>query len=80
MSRWNTRERNDHRTLSLGRAVSNITLNLTEDALQALETRPIQRDRMLAIPAQAVPPSESAQLHSGALRRVVYECYFKHML
>jgi hypothetical protein len=49
-----------------------MALDLTEDALQALETRPIQRDRMLAIPAQAVSPSERAQFHAGALRRVVY--------
>jgi hypothetical protein len=57
-----------------------MAFELTKDALQALETRPIQRDCMLAIPAQAVSPSESAQLHSGALRRAVYKYYFEHML
>jgi hypothetical protein len=35
---------------------------------------------MLAIPAQAVSPGESAQFHSGALRRVVYQDYFEHMI
>jgi hypothetical protein len=35
---------------------------------------------MLAIPAQAVSPSESAQFHSGALRWVVYQGYFEHMI
>jgi hypothetical protein len=49
-----------------------MALDLTEDALQALETRLIQGNRMLAIPAQAVSPSERAQFHVGALRWVVY--------
>jgi hypothetical protein len=35
---------------------------------------------MLAIPAQAVSPSKSAQFHPWALRRVVYESYFEHMI
>jgi hypothetical protein len=57
-----------------------MTLDLTEGALQVLEILPIQRDSMLAIPAQAVSPGERAQFHAGTLRRVVYECYFEHMI
>jgi len=57
-----------------------MALDLTEGALQALQTGTIQRDCMLAIPAQAVSPSEGAQFHSGALRLVVYEHHFEHMV
>jgi hypothetical protein len=60
--------------------VSDMALDLTEGALQALETGTIQRDCMLAIPAQAVSPSEGAQFHSRALRLVVYEHHFEHMV
>jgi hypothetical protein len=57
-----------------------MALDLTEGALQALQTRTIERDCMLAIPAQAVSPSEGAQFHAGALRLVVDEHYFEHMV
>jgi len=57
-----------------------MAFDLTKGALQALKTRTIQRDCMLAIPAQAVSPSEGAQLHSGALPLVVYEHHFEHMV
>ena len=52
--------------------MSDMALKLTEGALQALETRTIQRDGMLTIPAQAISPSEGVQLHSGALCLVIY--------
>jgi len=64
----------------LGSSVSDLTLDLTEGALQALETPTIQRDGMLAIPAQAVSPSEGVQFHAGALCLVVYEHNFEQMI
>jgi len=57
-----------------------MAFDLTESALQALKTRTIKRDCMLAIPAQTVSPSEGAQFHAGALCLVVYEHYFEHMV
>ena len=60
--------------------MSDLALDLTEGALQALKTRTIKRDCMLAIPAQAVSPSEGAQFHAGALHLVVYEHHFEHMI
>ena len=60
--------------------MSDMALDLTEGALQALETRTIQRDGMLAIPAQAVSPSEGAQFHAEALRLVAYQRHFEYMI
>jgi hypothetical protein len=80
MAGRSTRKRNNGRALSLGRAVSDIALDLTEGALQALETRTIQRDGMLAIPTQTVSPSEGAQFHTEALRLVAYQRHFEHMI
>jgi hypothetical protein len=57
-----------------------MAFDLAEGALQALKTRPIKRDCMLAIPAQAVSPSEGAQFHAGALCLVIYEHHFEHMV
>jgi len=57
-----------------------MAFDLAEGALQALQTRTIKRDCMLAIPAQAVSPSEGAQFHAGALRLVIYEHHFEHMV
>jgi hypothetical protein len=57
-----------------------MAFDLTEGALQALETGTIERDCMLAIPAHAISPSEGAQFHAGALRLVVYEHHLEHMV
>jgi hypothetical protein len=57
-----------------------MAFDLAEGALQALKTRTIKRDCMLAIPAQAVSPSEGAQFHAGALRLVIYAYHFEHMV
>jgi hypothetical protein len=57
-----------------------MALDLAEGALQALETRTIERNCMLAIPAQAVSPSEGTQLHLEALCLVADQCHFEHMV
>jgi hypothetical protein len=57
-----------------------MALELPESVLQALETRTIQRDGMLTIPAQAVSPSEGAQFDAEALCLVTEQRYFEHMV